>query len=157
MNHHWEKSILFNEFMVADAIDMDAQYTQFSLAFLKDTNWYADIDLSQGENSPWGEGKGCDFLMNTCANNEYPEFDNNQAIEGFSGCSFFGHAITYEWYNGDSNYDENECYIGLEQEERDCRNSNDGEYINYGGNVSRLSMCHLLNLGSGGIIFNLTY
>ena len=44
----------------------DPKYTKFSLAFLKDTNWYADIDMGRGENSPWGEGKGCDFLYNTC-------------------------------------------------------------------------------------------
>ena len=80
--------------MIANSIDADAQYTQFSLAFLKDTNWYADIDLSQGENSPWGEGKGCDFLLNTCSNEAYPEFNNNQEVMD-GGCSFSGHAITY--------------------------------------------------------------
>ena len=113
--------------MIANSIDADAQYTQFSLAFLKDTNWYADIDMSQGENSPWGEGKGCDFLMNTCKNNKYPEFDNNQAIEGISGCSFFGHAVTYIVHP----FVENDCKIRQEYVESDCRNGNYTVY--YGG------------------------
>ena len=133
MDSHWEKSILFNDFMVADAVHADSLYTQFSLAFLKDTNWYAHVDMKQGENSPWGEGKGCDFLLNTCTNNEYPEFDNNQDIEGKSGCSFFGHAVTKIHYS--QRFNENECYIGREKSGQDCRNGNDDYLLNYGGNV----------------------
>ena len=60
--------------------------------------------MGQGENSPWGEGRGCDFLHNTCKN-PYPEFNNNQIYE--FNCSYFKHAITY---SGDDDFVEN-CNI----------------------------------------------
>lgn len=46
---HWEKSIIYNEFMSPEFDGFDYQYTRFSLAFLKDTNWYADINMDQAE------------------------------------------------------------------------------------------------------------
>ena len=83
--------------------------------------------MNQGENSPWGEGKGCDFLLNTCSNEEYPEFNNNkQGIDG--GCSFFGHARTY---NTVHDFVETNCYIRMEYNENDCRNGDVEVY--YGG------------------------
>lgn len=77
------------------------------MSFLKDTNWYADINMGQAENSPWGEGKGCDFLLNTCSN-PYPEFNYNNISE--LGCSFFGHALAY---SDADNFVEN-CYVSRE-------------------------------------------
>lgn len=36
--------------------------SRFTLALLKDTNWYADVDLNRAEETKWGYQKGCDFL-----------------------------------------------------------------------------------------------
>ena len=36
----------------------------FTLALLKDTNFYAEVDLSKAQNIFWGKNKGCQFLNN---------------------------------------------------------------------------------------------
>jgi len=45
MFSHWEKSILKDDFMTASSDMGDVFYSRLTLAFLKDTNWYADVDL----------------------------------------------------------------------------------------------------------------
>jgi hypothetical protein len=43
---HWEKSVLMNELMASSLSGFDSMYTRFTLAYLKDSNWYAEVDLS---------------------------------------------------------------------------------------------------------------
>jgi len=57
-----------------------------SLAFLKDTNWYADVDFDLAEEMQWGKNKGCNFL-NKC-DTSFAEFSTDNAA-----CSFYGFSI----------------------------------------------------------------
>jgi hypothetical protein len=45
-------------------------YSRITLALLKDTGWYADVDLSIGETHTFGLGKGCDFVIGSCTDND---------------------------------------------------------------------------------------
>ena len=52
--------------------------SKFTLALLKDTNWYTEIDLENAEPIFWGHRKGCEFYFNACHSNlskfdEFPE------------------------------------------------------------------------------------
>lgn len=40
--------------------------SKFSLAFLKDSNWYAHVDMDLAETYVWGRNKGCDFIEKAC-------------------------------------------------------------------------------------------
>jgi leishmanolysin-like peptidase len=55
--------MVMNEFMVADAGVEDVVYSEFSLAYLEDTNWY-QADYSYATPMVWGKGKGCGFITN---------------------------------------------------------------------------------------------
>lgn len=133
LGSHWEKSILQNDFMTASLSDFDRMYTRFTLAFLKDSNWYDYVNLSMSENTPWGEFKGCDFLNNTCKVRRYPEFNNNTLI---SGCSFYGHASGNISRTSDP-FVEGSCRYLTEYANNDCRNGNYPDLINLGGSFSK--------------------
>lgn len=47
--------------------------TIFDVAALKDTNWYADVNMDMVVPSYWGKGKGCDFVLGSSCN-YFPEF-----------------------------------------------------------------------------------
>ncbi len=49
LGSHWERTILNNEIMNAIASNTDAYFSKFTFALLKDTNWYADIDMSKSD------------------------------------------------------------------------------------------------------------
>lgn len=119
---HWEKEALANDFMVANSIDSDSQLTRITLALLKDTNWYADVDLDQGENTPWGKGKGCNFFTEACTGT-YAEFP---AANSGDQCTFFGHAIGKP--ATDTYLDA--CHQAAEYGNADCRT---GDYETYNG------------------------
>lgn len=121
--------------MTASLSDFDRMYTRFTLAYLKDTNWYADVNLSISENSPWGEFKGCDFLNNTCKIKRYPEFNNNSLT---AGCSFYGHASATM---ASDPFVEGSCTYGMEYANDDCRNGNDPNLRSIGGAQSIESKC----------------
>lgn len=51
----------------------DSVTSMFTLALLKDTGFYVDIDLSYSESMQWGKDRGCDFLNGLCEH-KFPEF-----------------------------------------------------------------------------------
>mmetsp|Transcript_15417 Transcript_15417/g.1385 ORF Transcript_15417/g.1385 Transcript_15417/m.1385 type:complete len:87 (+) Transcript_15417:704-964(+) len=64
MGSHWERLVIRNEFMTASTISSDAAISNLSLAYLKDLNWYKDINIDYlGEDCDyWGRGKGKAFI-----------------------------------------------------------------------------------------------
>jgi len=38
----------------------------FTIALLKDTNWYAEINEDMADPLVWGKDKGCTFLHGSC-------------------------------------------------------------------------------------------
>jgi hypothetical protein len=54
--HHWDKRIMFNDYMVRAGVSSshgDVLYTSISLAALQDTGWYS-VDISLGHSVTWG-------------------------------------------------------------------------------------------------------
>ncbi|KRX02932.1 Insulin-like growth factor binding protein, N-terminal [Pseudocohnilembus persalinus] len=83
---HWEKSLQINELMTSTVTQDIPVVSEFTLAYLKDSNWYADIDFSMAESLQWGKGEGCAFFNEICqAKQDFREFPNNQKQQ----CTFF--------------------------------------------------------------------
>ncbi|EGR27298.1 leishmanolysin family protein, putative [Ichthyophthirius multifiliis] len=74
ISSHWEKTVIFNEMMVGDDVS-DSVLSIFTIALLKDTGFYTEVNENMADNIFWGKGKGCDFLENACQSTiEYPEY-----------------------------------------------------------------------------------
>ena len=71
---HWEKTIIENEIMVGTSINHDAAFSVFTMAVLKDTNWYTINNESRVDPIFWGKGKGCDFVTKACQGTSFDEF-----------------------------------------------------------------------------------
>lgn len=52
--------------MTATAVTGDAVLSVFTVALLKDTGFYAEVNENMADNIFWGKGKGCEFLNNAC-------------------------------------------------------------------------------------------
>ena len=48
--------------MVGIQLDIEAIVSKFTLAYLKDTNWYAFIDMDYADDISWGKNRGCEFV-----------------------------------------------------------------------------------------------
>ncbi|XP_062908501.1 leishmanolysin-like peptidase isoform X2 [Mobula hypostoma] len=62
--NHWEKRLLENEAMTGSHTQ-NRVFSRLTLAALEDTGWYK-ANYSMADKLEWGEGMGCDFVMNSC-------------------------------------------------------------------------------------------
>ena len=87
MGSHWERTILLDEIMTGEAVATDAQLSIFTIALLKDTGFFAEVNENMADNINWGKNKGCDFYYYSCQSKTslYAEFAQN---EESLGCSF---------------------------------------------------------------------
>jgi len=71
---HWEKRIMYNDYMVADADIQDVAYSEITLAVFEDSGWYSpDYDYTTA--LEFGKGDGCGFITTKCVVNSTPQFD----------------------------------------------------------------------------------
>ncbi|KAL4453891.1 hypothetical protein ABPG74_003774 [Tetrahymena malaccensis] len=86
INSHWERTVIRSEIMTASALTEGLNLTFFTVALLKDTGYWDDVNESLTDPIYWGKGKGCDFFLNACQSaSQYEEFvPANQAA-----CSFW--------------------------------------------------------------------
>lgn len=68
---HWEKRIMYNDYMVADADVYDIAYTDVTVALFKDMGWY-DVDYQYSNEITWGYQRGCSFISQKCISNSQP-------------------------------------------------------------------------------------
>jgi proprotein convertase subtilisin/kexin type 5 len=47
----------------------------FTIALLKDTGFYSEVNENYSNPIFWGKNRGCDFLENACQSQKYPEFE----------------------------------------------------------------------------------
>jgi hypothetical protein len=83
---HWEKRILYNEYMVGDIGPTEKVFSRITLALFDSTGWY-QVDYSHSNNLLWGAGEGCSFLDQKCVISgvaQFPEFCDDSA----SKCTF---------------------------------------------------------------------
>jgi hypothetical protein len=62
---HWEKRILGNEFMVADADIEDVVYSDITFALFEDSGWY-QVDYTYTMPIIWGRNAGCEWFTLKC-------------------------------------------------------------------------------------------
>ncbi len=62
--------------MMSTDIFTDAQLSVFTIALLKDTGYYTEVNDNMSEDLFWGKGKGCEFVTNAC-------FSKSQSFEEF--------------------------------------------------------------------------
>jgi hypothetical protein len=68
---HWDKRVLYNDFMSPDAGIDDVVYSDITLALFEDSGWYtANYEYTQS--ITWGYKMGCDLLEETCIVDEEP-------------------------------------------------------------------------------------
>ncbi|EGR29768.1 leishmanolysin family protein, putative [Ichthyophthirius multifiliis] len=153
---HWEKTILFDELMTADSSGREFILSIFTIAVLKDTGYYAEVNESMANNIQWGKNKGCDFALKACQSNTYyPEFSQiehspvqcssqndgyGQVFESsfMDNCKNIKNSVYCEDYSKQTYYDENtlEYYGGNSRCFRST--ANDGKGINF----HRNTRCH---------------
>ncbi|KRX02933.1 Insulin-like growth factor binding protein, N-terminal [Pseudocohnilembus persalinus] len=113
--YYWEKTLFFNEIMSPSFNKGNFVVSKFTLAFFKDSNWFADVDLNQADNFQWGKGNGCKFL-DSC-DLLFDEFVSSSSSEI---CSFDHTGKSYP------NVDEfTDCHISFIQENQNCQDVND--------------------------------
>ncbi|EAR96684.3 leishmanolysin family protein (macronuclear) [Tetrahymena thermophila SB210] len=73
--------------MTASALTEGLNLTFFTIALLKDTGYWDDVNENLTDPIYWGRGKGCDFFEKACqSTTQYEEF----ATPDQSACSFWG-------------------------------------------------------------------
>jgi hypothetical protein len=71
---HWEKRIMYNEFMTGDTGKQDVVYSKITLALFEDSGWYKpNYDYTTA--LIYGKSQGCDFITTKCVVNSVPQFD----------------------------------------------------------------------------------
>ncbi len=69
MGSHWEITVIFNEIMVSKSISTHAIFSLFTIALLKDTGYYFEVnDGIFNEPSFYGKNMGCEFILGNCNN-----------------------------------------------------------------------------------------
>ena len=66
---HWEGRILLGDYMTYNLYYPDQVISEFTLALLKDLNWYKVNEFTGGL-MKFGKNKGCDFVKSDCLNIE---------------------------------------------------------------------------------------
>ncbi|EGR27371.1 leishmanolysin family protein, putative [Ichthyophthirius multifiliis] len=115
---HWKRTLIYNELMTESSILVKSSISIFTIALLKDTGFYAEVNGNMAGQIFWGKGKGCEFLENVCqSKTEYPEFP--QKVDDFQ-CSFEYEGFAYSETN---KYADN-CRMEQPEIEDLCTNPN---------------------------------
>ncbi|EGR26987.1 leishmanolysin family protein, putative [Ichthyophthirius multifiliis] len=102
---HWDKSLLSNELMTNSAFGLVRVFSIFTIALLKDTGYYQEVNQNLSSELQWGKGKGCEFLTQVCYSQySFPEFstENQKYI-----CTFDRHGIGYSRISSTTD----NCYV----------------------------------------------
>ncbi|KAL4453890.1 hypothetical protein ABPG74_003773 [Tetrahymena malaccensis] len=87
INSHWERTVIRSEIMTASALTEGLNLTFFTVALLKDTGYWDDVNENLTDPIYWGRNKGCDFFQNACqSQTQYEEF----TAANKKSCSFWG-------------------------------------------------------------------
>lgn len=64
---HWEKRILYQEFLTGILSTSASYISSLTLAFFEDTGYYqANYEMAQNDAMTWGKNKSCTFLTEKC-------------------------------------------------------------------------------------------
>ena len=63
--------------MTGEAAGSETLMSIFTIALLRDSGYYAEVNENMADDFQWGKNKGCDFVQNACkATTPFPEFLN---------------------------------------------------------------------------------
>lgn len=110
---HWDRRVMFNDFMNPQVVDGPAVYSDLSLAVLADSGWY-QVDFDYADKVSWGFGKGCEFIFEKCADKTGPRFD--EFCSPGIACSFdfkgYGECARQDQADEEDRIDEEYDYFG---------------------------------------------
>ncbi|EGR28963.1 leishmanolysin family protein, putative, partial [Ichthyophthirius multifiliis] len=85
LDSHLEQILVQNEMMMSSDVITDAQLSVHTIALLRDTGYFTEVNESMADNLYWGKGKGCQFVMEGCyTKQKFNEFPSEHKIQ----CSF---------------------------------------------------------------------
>ncbi|EGR32339.1 leishmanolysin family protein, putative [Ichthyophthirius multifiliis] len=71
---------------------MESILSIFTIAVLKDTGYYAEVNESMANNIQWGKNKGCDFVLKACQSGTYySEFSRTEYCRGQCSSQNYGY------------------------------------------------------------------
>ena len=62
---HWEKRIMYNDYMIADNDVYDIVYSDVTAGLFQDMGWY-QVNYKYTQSIDWGKNEGCAFLTQKC-------------------------------------------------------------------------------------------
>jgi hypothetical protein len=86
---HWEKRIMYNDFMTADSYVYDITYTDITLALFADSGWYK-VSYRYSNPITWGHLAGCEFLSEKCVSNAKPLTRDFCVKDSELSCDYLG-------------------------------------------------------------------
>ncbi|EGR33551.1 leishmanolysin family protein, putative [Ichthyophthirius multifiliis] len=86
LGSHWEQLLVQNEIMISSRVNSGTQLSIFTVALLRDTGYYTEVDENMSQKLYWGRGKGCSFVIDGCYSKQksFSEFPKQKGIQ----CSF---------------------------------------------------------------------
>lgn len=73
--------------MTASAVNEGSNLTVLTVALLKDTGYWDDVNENLTDPIYWGKGKGCNFVTQACqASGSFEEFTT---VSSPGGCTFW--------------------------------------------------------------------
>lgn len=91
---HWEKDLLFNDIMVSTIITGPFAISELTLAILRDTGYYTEVNSNMATAHFWGHLKGCEFVDHAC-NSTRAVFDEFPTASWEDVCDFNALGISY--------------------------------------------------------------
>lgn len=86
---HWEKRIMYNDFMVADSDMYDITYTDITMGLFQDSGWY-QVTYKYSNSITWGYHKGCEFISKKCVENGKASSGDFCVAEDADSCDYLG-------------------------------------------------------------------
>ena len=86
---HWEKRIMYNDFMTANADVFDITYTDITLALFEDSGWYK-VSYRYSNPITWGHLAGCEFLDEKCVSDSQPLTRDFCVEDSSMSCDYLG-------------------------------------------------------------------
>lgn len=105
---HWEKTLLYDEYMNPQMLDTKAYYSKFTFALLEDSGWY-EVNYDAVETPYWGRGQGC-VMLQSCDPTQIEFFKSGYQYQGCSAdFRYAGYASTNSFLYEDGS--DNICYF----------------------------------------------
>ncbi|EAR96056.1 leishmanolysin family protein (macronuclear) [Tetrahymena thermophila SB210] len=92
---HWESTVVSDEIMKSTVIKTNFYLSVFTIALLKDTGFYSQVNDSMADQYFYGKDAGCDFVLQECnSTNNKNEFCSKESEKPENQCDFYGNGVS---------------------------------------------------------------